>query len=66
MIIALALRVEHGVSMTASPLPFDEIQPDGSVVTLLIHGDEYLHETSDLQGEFRGSERTNYSMWTHI
>jgi hypothetical protein len=53
MVVALALRVEHVVSVTASPVPFDDIQPDGSVVTLVLHGDEFSHETSDLQGEFR-------------
>jgi hypothetical protein len=78
MIVALALKVEHGVSMTASPFPFDEIQPDGSVVTLLLHGDEYSHDASDLQGAFRDSQRTNNcpsspqtgstanSIWTHL
>jgi hypothetical protein len=60
IIVALALRIEHGVSMTASPLPFDEIQPDGSVVTLLLHGDEYSHESSDLQGEFRCSQWSSH------
>jgi hypothetical protein len=39
-------------AMTASPFPFDEIQPDGSVVTLLLHGDEHGHEMTDLQGKF--------------
>ena len=50
MIVALVLRVDRGVSMTASPMPFDEIQPDGSVVTLILNGDEHQHEQSDLNG----------------
>jgi hypothetical protein len=50
MILALVFRVDPGVSMTASPLPFDEIQPDGSVVTLVLNGDETWHEQSDLNG----------------
>jgi hypothetical protein len=52
MIVTLASRVEHGVSMTASPWPFDEVQPDGSVVTLLLNGNEFSNETLDLKGKF--------------
>jgi hypothetical protein len=55
MILALVFRVNPGVSMTASPIPFDEIQPDGSVVTLVLNGDENWHEQSDLNGAFNNA-----------
>jgi hypothetical protein len=48
--LSLLLRIDHGHSMTACPMPFDEIQPDGSRVTLLLKGDEYFHIRTDLQG----------------
>jgi hypothetical protein len=48
--LSLLLRIDHGHSMTACLMPFDEIQPDGSRVTLLLKGDEYFHIRTDLQG----------------
>jgi hypothetical protein len=52
MIVALSFRVERVGAMTASPIPYDDIQPDGSVVSLVLKGDENGHEASDLKGEF--------------
>ncbi len=39
-----------GVAVQASPEPFVEKQPDGSTVTLRIHGDEHFHWLEDLDG----------------
>jgi hypothetical protein len=52
LMLSLLSRIDHVRSMTACPMPYDEIQPDGSRVTLLLKGDEYFHIRTDLQGMF--------------
>lgn len=66
MIVALVFQVERVGAMTASPIPYDEIQPDGSVVTLVLKGDENGHEASDLKGEFINSQYIGRQFLHHI
>lgn len=49
LLAALALP-RAGVAVQASPQPFEEKQPDGSTITLRIHGDEHFHWLEDLDG----------------
>ena len=48
VLVALAAATAH--ASIASPHPYQEKQPDGSTVTLKIHGDEEFHYESDAAG----------------
>lgn len=48
VLVALAAAPAH--ASIASPHPYQEKQPDGSTVTLKIHGDEEFHYESDAAG----------------
>ena len=48
VLVALAAAPAH--ASIASPHPYQEKQPDGSTVTLKIHGDEEFHYESDVEG----------------
>ena len=51
--ISLLLSVLFGQDATADPAnprPFRYTQPDGSSVTLVLHGDEYFNWTTDTEG----------------
>jgi hypothetical protein len=37
-------------SMSASPIPYNVQLPDGSTITLVLHGDEFEHYERDLNG----------------
>ena len=51
LFVSALLCVVYAVAVPASPKPFNVTQPDGSIVTLHMIGDEYYHwkETSDNQ-----------------
>jgi hypothetical protein len=55
IMVLLSFPIEGVGAMTASPIPYDEIQPDGSLVTLVLKGDENGHDASDLKGELTKS-----------
>jgi len=44
------LPVEKGFSVTANPHPVEYIQPDGNAITILLHGDEFIHWATTLDG----------------
>lgn len=58
ILIVILLVVECVQAGSASPKPFDIIQPDGTVITLHMVGDEYYHwtETTDNQVVIRSEE----------
>ncbi|MBR6886101.1 MAG: M6 family metalloprotease domain-containing protein [Bacteroidales bacterium] len=47
---ALILTASWAHAVPANPKPFKYTQPDGSVITLTLHGDEYYHWTTDSNG----------------
>ena len=51
LIICLALGgTEKAVAVKANPNPVTITQPDGSTLTIRIHGDENLHYTTTIDG----------------
>ncbi len=44
------LTVEKGFAVTANPHPVIRTQPDGTTITILLHGDEYIHWTTTSDG----------------
>ena len=53
LVILLLIPVLHCLNVAAnpaSPTPFRFLQPDGSTVTLVLHGDEFFNWTTDLDG----------------
>jgi hypothetical protein len=44
-------------AIEARPVPFTELQPDGTTVTLIGHGDEKEYWVTDLEGAFLSRSR---------
>jgi M6 family metalloprotease-like protein len=49
-LIIFLLGVNKLLAIPANPKPFRVQQPDGTYVTIRLHGDEYLHYTTTLDG----------------
>ena len=47
----LTLTAVSANALPAKPKPFSYAQPDGTTVTLMLHGDEYFHWITDGNGE---------------
>lgn len=58
VLLLSAFRCLDAVADPANPNPFQYTQPDGSVITLILHGDEYFSWTTDTDGRIleRGSD----------
>lgn len=49
-LLTLCLLLPFAGAVPADPTPYNYIQPDGSVIVLQNHGDEFFHWTTDLLG----------------
>jgi hypothetical protein len=50
----VVLLADTAASIPASPFPYDALQPDGTIVTLMLNGDEFSNYESDLKGKLGG------------
>ena len=50
LLIMMLLPVEKVFSISANPNPVAYIQADGTSITMLLHGDEYIHWATTLDG----------------
>lgn len=48
--IILFCDVQKGLAVTANPDPVEYIQPDGTSITIFLHGDEFIHWVSTSDG----------------
>jgi hypothetical protein len=51
LLLLLLLQMDPIESMMASPIPFEETQPDGTPILLRLVGDEFDHHEVDLDGK---------------
>ena len=50
VLITLGLLCMKAHAIPADPMPIQVTQPDGSKLTLVLHGDEFIHYTTTLDG----------------
>ncbi|MEI7500752.1 MAG: M6 family metalloprotease domain-containing protein [Bacteroidota bacterium] len=50
MIAFILVPVEKGFAVTANPNPVEYLQPDGTTITILLHGDEFIHWVTTTDG----------------
>ena len=64
LIFLLMVSVQTALAVRAWPYPVTVRQPDGSTVTILLHGDEYFHYATTTDGRTVSKGRDGFFYYT--